>query len=63
MGVHVARGIAGAVLLLVAISLAVASTTAWLLLGIGTILLWRGCLSCWTLGLMATRARSTTTPP
>ncbi|MDP2774225.1 MAG: hypothetical protein Q8O61_11795 [Nocardioides sp.] len=55
--VHVARGIAGLVLLISAFALAHVSAL-WLLLIPVTVVLWRGCVSCWTLGLIATRART-----
>lgn len=55
--VHLARGIAGLVLLVAAFALAQISAL-WLLLVPVTLVLWRGCVSCWTLGLMATRART-----
>lgn len=55
--VHVARGVAGLVLLVAAIALAPLSAV-WLLLIPVTVVMWRGCVSCWMLGLMATRARS-----
>ncbi len=34
----------------------------WLLLAVGSVVLWRGCVSCWTLGLMATRAKTCRVP-
>jgi hypothetical protein len=55
--VHLARGVAGLVLLVAAFALAHLSAL-WLLLIPVTVVLWRGCVSCWTLGLMATRART-----
>ena len=47
----------GAVVLVAAFALAHLSVL-WLLLIPVTVVLWRGCVSCWTLGLMATRART-----
>ena len=55
--VHYARGLVGLVLLVAGLALAAVSAW-WLLLVVVTVVLWRGCMSCWTLGLMATRART-----
>ncbi len=55
--VHYARGLVGLVLLVAGLGLAHRSAF-WLLLVPVTVVLWRGCMSCWTLGLMATRART-----
>lgn len=55
--VHYARGLLGLVLLVAGLGLAHRSAL-WLLLVPVTVVLWRGCMSCWTLGLMATRART-----
>lgn len=53
---HVARGVVGAVLMVAA--LASAGTTPWaLLLAVPAVVAWRGCPTCWTLGLMATVSR------
>lgn len=54
--VHVARGVLG--LLLVVGGLALTPVSAWglLLVPLG-ILAWRGCPTCWTMGLIATLAR------
>lgn len=55
--IHLARGAAGVLLLAVALALTVLVSPLWLLLGLGSVVLWRGCVSCWALGLTATRAR------
>ncbi|WP_370248176.1 hypothetical protein [Nocardioides sp.] len=55
LAVHYARGVVGAVLLVLALAL-VHRSAAWLLLAVGSVVAWRGCVSCWTIGLMATRA-------
>lgn len=54
--VHVARGLVG--LLLVVGGLALTTSSAWglLLVPVGVVA-WRGCPTCWTLGLIATVAR------
>lgn len=54
---HYLRGFVGLVLLVAGLGLAHRSAL-WLLLVPVTVVLWRGCMSCWTLGLMATRART-----
>jgi len=56
VAVHVARGVLG--LLLVVAGLALTSWSAWslLLVPLG-VLAWRGCPTCWTLGLIATISR------
>ncbi|MGA8257589.1 MAG: hypothetical protein WB767_13525 [Nocardioides sp.] len=61
VAVHWARGIAGLVLLVAALAL-VHRSALWLLLVPVTVVLWRGCMSCWTLGLMATRAQTCRVP-
>ncbi|CAN5595897.1 hypothetical protein BH11ACT8_BH11ACT8_34070 [soil metagenome] len=59
--VHLVRGGLGLVLLVV--GLAMAHTSAlWLLLVPLTVVCWRGCMSCWTIGLIATRARTCSLP-
>lgn len=55
--VHLARGVVGLVLLVLGLALAHVSAW-WLLLVPLTVVSWRGCMSCWTIGLIATRARS-----
>lgn len=53
---HVLRGLLG--LVLVVGGLALASHTAWALLAVPLgVVAWRGCPTCWTLGLLATLAR------
>lgn len=57
VGEHLLRGLIG--LVLVAAGLALASWSAWalLMLPLGVVA-WRGCPTCWLLGLGATRARA-----
>lgn len=53
--VHVARGVLGLVALVAAIALA--PTSGWFLLLLPlTVVLWRGCPTCWLMGLIATRS-------
>lgn len=53
---HLVRGVVGLVLIVAA--LAYAGTTPWsLLLAVPALVAWRGCPTCWTLGLMATISR------
>ena len=53
---HHVRGVVG--LVLVVAALAWAGTTAWaLLLAVPGVVAWRGCPTCWALGLSATLAR------
>ena len=53
---HYVRGVVG--LVLVVASLVGAGTTPWaLLLAVPGIVAWRGCPTCWALGLTATLAR------
>lgn len=54
---HYVRGVLGVVLAVAAVVLATVSSPLFLLLLVGSVLSWRGCISCWTLGLGATRAR------
>lgn len=61
LAAHYARGLVGLVLLVAGLGLAHRSAL-WLLLVPVTVVLWRGCMSCWTLGLMATRARACPLP-
>lgn len=49
---HIARGVIGVVLLVVGLALA-GQSALWLLLIVGSVVLWRGCISCWSIGLMA----------
>ena len=55
---HLLRGAAGAVLLVAAIVLAGPLGPLSLLLLVPTVLLWRGCPTCWALGLVQTRERT-----
>lgn len=53
---HVLRGVLGLVLVVVAV--AYAGSTPWaLLLAIPAVVAWRGCPTCWALGLAATLSR------
>ena len=53
---HVLRGVLG--LVLAVGSLALVSGHPWALLGlVGTVVAWRGCPTCWTLGLLQTLSR------
>jgi len=61
VAVHYARGLVGLVLLVLGLGLTHRSAL-WLLLVPVTVVLWRGCMSCWTLGLIATRARTCKLP-
>lgn len=55
--VHLLRGVVG--LVLVVAGLGLASVSAWWLLLVPVaVVLWRGCPTCWTMGLIATRART-----
>lgn len=55
VAVHVVRGVLG--LLALVAGLALASQSAWWLLLLGaTVALWRGCPTCWVMGLAATRS-------
>ncbi|GAA4690289.1 hypothetical protein [Nocardioides nanhaiensis] len=54
---HYVRGVLGVVLAVAAVVLAAVASPLFLLLLVGSVLSWRGCISCWTLGLTATRAR------
>lgn len=54
---HYVRGALGVVLAVAAVVLAAVASPLFLLLLVGSVLSWRGCISCWTLGLGATRAR------
>ena len=54
--VHLVRGVLGLALLVGALVLA--GDHPWALLGlVGTVLAWRGCPTCWAMGLMATMSR------
>ena len=55
--VHLARGVIGLVLVVAGLGLAAVSAL-WLLLVPVAVVLWRGCPTCWTMGLIATRAKT-----
>jgi hypothetical protein len=56
VGKHLARGVVG--LVLVVLSLAYAAVQPWALLGlVPAAVAWRGCPTCWALGLAATLSR------
>ncbi|GGF33356.1 hypothetical protein GCM10011519_03500 [Marmoricola endophyticus] len=56
VAVHLVRGVVGLVLLVGALVLA--GDHPWALLGlVGTVVAWRGCPTCWAMGLVATRER------
>ncbi|MDO9457531.1 hypothetical protein [Nocardioides sp.] len=55
--VHVVRGVLGLVAMVAGIALASVSGW-WLLLLPLTVVLWRGCPTCWVMGLIATRGRA-----
>ncbi|MCW2812627.1 MAG: hypothetical protein JWN84_82 [Nocardioides sp.] len=54
IAVHVVRGVLGLVVLVAGIALA-GQSGWWLLLLPLTVVLWRGCPTCWVMGLIATR--------
>jgi lysylphosphatidylglycerol synthetase-like protein (DUF2156 family) len=56
VAVHVGRGVLGLIVLVAGLSLA-PSSAWWLLLVPLTVALWRGCPTCWVMGLIATRGR------
>ena len=57
---HLVRGVLG--LVLVVAALALAASTPWaLVLAVPGVLAWRGCPTCWALGLSATLARRRST--
>jgi hypothetical protein len=51
--IHLARGALG----LAALAAALLGGGAWLLLLLVTVAAWRGCPTCWAVGLMQTRER------
>ena len=61
VAVHLVRGGLGLVALVAGIALA-SQSGWWLLLLPLTVVLWRGCPTCWVMGLIATRSRATTCP-
>ena len=52
---HYARGIAGLALVVLALALTPAYGAGIWLIALPALLLWRGCPTCWTLGLIQTR--------
>ena len=56
VAVHVVRGVLGLVVLVAGIALAGRSGW-WLLLLPLTVVLWRGCPTCWVMGLIATNGK------
>lgn len=59
---HVVRGVLGLVLAVAALGLAGRSAAALLLL-VPAVLAWRGCPTCWALGLVETRRRRADAAP
>ena len=57
VAVHLVRGVLGLLCLMGGIALAGRSGW-WLLLLPLTVVLWRGCHTCWVMGLIATRGRA-----
>jgi hypothetical protein len=57
MGTHYARGALGLLALVAAVVGAAVATPAALVLLILTAFAWRGCPTCWAVGLMQTRER------
>ena len=57
VGLHYARGAVGLVALAVAVALAASGVPAALGLLIVTAVAWRGCPTCWAVGLAQTRER------
>ena len=55
--VHVVRGVLGLLALVAGIALA-SQSGWWLLLVPVPVALWRGCPTCWLMGLVATRGRA-----
>lgn len=56
VAVHVTRGVLGLLALVAGIALA-SQSGWWLLLLPVTVALWRGCPTCWLMGMIATNAR------
>ncbi len=61
VAVHLVRGVLGLVALVAGIALA-SQSGWWLLLLPLTVVLWRGCPTCWVMGLIATRGRAASCP-
>ena len=59
---HLARGLVGVLALATALYLAVNVTPAALALALVTPIAWRGCPTCWTIGLLATMSRPRACP-
>jgi hypothetical protein len=57
INVHYARGVLGLLALVTAVAGAAAGTPAALVLVILSVAAWRGCPTCWAVGLMQTRER------
>ena len=55
VGAHYVRGVVGLVALVLAVAGAAMATPAALALLIVTVVAWRGCPTCWAVGLMQTR--------
>ncbi|MCW2989750.1 MAG: hypothetical protein JWM73_344 [Solirubrobacterales bacterium] len=55
---HYARGLAGLLALVTGVAMAAAGTSAGVALLIVTVAAWRGCPTCWAIGLMQTRERA-----
>jgi hypothetical protein len=58
VGLHYARGVLGLLALVAAVAGAAAGTPAALALLILTAAAWRGCPTCWAVGLMQTREQA-----
>lgn len=59
---HYVRGVVGLLALLVGVGLAAAGTGAALALLLVTVAAWRGCPTCWAIGLTQTREREACPP-
>lgn len=57
---HLVRGVLGAVLVVLAFVLAKQAHPLWILLLVPGVVAWRGCPTCWAMGLGQTLARSRT---
>ena len=58
---HLLRGVIGFAALVAGLTLGTGGTPAALALLVVTPIAWRGCPTCWTVGLLATLARGNTT--
>jgi hypothetical protein len=54
---HYLRGVVGLLAAVAALALAAAGVSAGVLLLVVTVAAWRGCPTCWAIGLMLTRER------